>query len=426
MPSTPLADTPDVWVTAVSPVYETDPVDCPEGSKTFLNAVVLIDTALAAPRLMDRALAIEDAFDRMRTTSRTRPRTLDVDLVIVGDRRSDDDSLRLPHPRAAERAFVLRPWHDLEPDAVLPDAGPVSDLLDAVDQSGMKRRDDLTLELQCPSPADEQPSGEVDPRPPRPARRACWLGSASSVVAAPSGGPRPDETAPLVTWLQPVALFFVAAVLGATAWATWRAVHVLREWLEPHRAVNRFVLARSCALVGALVAGGYAGYALSWLGVDAALGPQRILRCRSRRWPRSWSSRRAAARTGLPGPVRGRGVLTPPLAVPPGPGNNSPPRHGEAAPIQVSRFMTVSPCFPPRLVAGNGAPGSRSPSLSSSSRPWQLPAPSSAARGPWSPALPSSAWCSAPPRPGSPTASCCRPHATPLATGRSRPRTTAT
>jgi 2-amino-4-hydroxy-6-hydroxymethyldihydropteridine diphosphokinase len=143
-----IADTPDVWVTAVSPVYETEPVDTPAGSESFLNAVVLADTTLAAHRLLDRALAVEDAYDRERSEIRNAPRTLDVDLIVVGDRRSDDDSLRLPHPRARERAFVLQPWYDVEPDAVLPDAGPVKALLSDLDISGITRRDDLTLELQ--------------------------------------------------------------------------------------------------------------------------------------------------------------------------------------------------------------------------------------------------------------------------------------
>ena len=123
-------------------------VDSPAEAKQFLNAVVLIDTTLPAATLLDRALAIEDAFDRVRPAERNAPRTLDVDLIVVGDRRSDDDFLKLPHPRARERAFVLKPWHDLEPDAVLPDAGPVADLLAAADQSGMTRRDDLSLETQ--------------------------------------------------------------------------------------------------------------------------------------------------------------------------------------------------------------------------------------------------------------------------------------
>jgi 2-amino-4-hydroxy-6-hydroxymethyldihydropteridine diphosphokinase len=142
-----IADTPDVWVTGVSPVYETEPVDCPDGSKNFLNAVVLADTTLAANRLLDRALAIEEAFERERTDLVNAPRTLDVDLIVVGDRRSDTDTLRLPHPRAAERAFVLKPWHDLEPDAMFPDQGPIAELLEKVGQEGVTRRDDLTLEV---------------------------------------------------------------------------------------------------------------------------------------------------------------------------------------------------------------------------------------------------------------------------------------
>jgi 2-amino-4-hydroxy-6-hydroxymethyldihydropteridine diphosphokinase len=143
-----IADTPDVWVTSVSPVYETAPVDSPEEAKPFLNAVVLADTTLPAARLMERALAIEDAFDRERSDIRNAPRTLDVDLIVVGDRRADDDFLRLPHPRARERAFVLQPWHDLEPDAELPDAGPIAELLEKLDSAGVIRRDDLVLVVQ--------------------------------------------------------------------------------------------------------------------------------------------------------------------------------------------------------------------------------------------------------------------------------------
>ncbi len=143
-----IADTPDVWITAVSPVYETEPVDSPPDADMFLNAVVLIDTTLAASRLMDRALAIEDAFDRERGDVPNAPRTLDVDLIVVGDRRSDEPALRLPHPRAHERAFVLRPWLDVEPEAEFPDLGRVAALVEQTDQSGLKLRDDLVLEIQ--------------------------------------------------------------------------------------------------------------------------------------------------------------------------------------------------------------------------------------------------------------------------------------
>lgn len=142
-----LADTPDVWVTAVSAIYETEPVDSPEGSENFYNAVILMDTTLPAQRLMDRALAVEDAYERERGGVLNAPRTLDVDLIVVGDRRSDVDTLQLPHPRAAERAFVLKPWHDLEPDAEFPGEGPIAVLLDGLDDSGLTKLDDLELEL---------------------------------------------------------------------------------------------------------------------------------------------------------------------------------------------------------------------------------------------------------------------------------------
>jgi 2-amino-4-hydroxy-6-hydroxymethyldihydropteridine diphosphokinase len=144
-----LADTPDVWLTGVSPIYETEPVDAPPGSETFLNAVVLLDTTLAASRLLDRCHAIEDAFGRERGEEvRNAPRTLDVDVIVVGDRRRNDDVMQLPHPRASERAFVLQPWYDVEPDAEIPDAGTVADLLERSDRSGLKKREDLVLQVQ--------------------------------------------------------------------------------------------------------------------------------------------------------------------------------------------------------------------------------------------------------------------------------------
>jgi 2-amino-4-hydroxy-6-hydroxymethyldihydropteridine diphosphokinase len=142
-----LADTPDVWVTEVSPVYETAPVDAPEGSEPFLNAVVLLDTTLSAYTLLDRAQAIESAFGRQRSDVVNAPRTLDVDLIVIGDRRADDEQLVLPHPRAHERAFVLVPWAAVDDEAAIPGIGPVTELLEKVDTTGVERRDDLTLEL---------------------------------------------------------------------------------------------------------------------------------------------------------------------------------------------------------------------------------------------------------------------------------------
>ncbi|HET6625164.1 MAG TPA: DUF3180 domain-containing protein [Nocardioidaceae bacterium] len=73
--------------------------------------------------------------------------------------------------------------------------------------------------------------------------------------------------APTVGWLPVLALFFVALIVGSVAWSTYRSFHKQHERIEPHRAVNRLVLAKSCALAGAMVAGGYLGYALSWVGI---------------------------------------------------------------------------------------------------------------------------------------------------------------
>jgi 2-amino-4-hydroxy-6-hydroxymethyldihydropteridine diphosphokinase len=142
-----LADTPDVWVTAVSPVYETEPVDAPEGSDAFLNAVLLVDTTLSARTLLERALAVESAFGREPGGQRNGPRTLDVDLIVLGDRQADEDDLVLPHPRAAERAFVLVPWLDVEQDAEIPGVGPIAELVEKTDRQGVKLREDIELEF---------------------------------------------------------------------------------------------------------------------------------------------------------------------------------------------------------------------------------------------------------------------------------------
>ncbi|WP_312856213.1 DUF3180 domain-containing protein [Nocardioides pelophilus] len=81
---------------------------------------------------------------------------------------------------------------------------------------------------------------------------------------------------PLVTWGQPLALLLLAAILGYVAWATWRTVHVRRERLLAHQAVNRLVLARASAFVAALVGGAYLGYGLSWVGDPAEMADDRL------------------------------------------------------------------------------------------------------------------------------------------------------
>jgi 2-amino-4-hydroxy-6-hydroxymethyldihydropteridine diphosphokinase len=142
-----LEDTPGIRVKAVSPVYETEPWGVPAGSQpSYFNAVVLIRTTLPPQALLERAHAIEDAYRRVRT-ERWGPRTIDVDIVAYQDVVSAEPALTLPHPRAHERAFVLVPWYDVDPAAVLAGPGPVADLLAAVGQQGVARRADVELRL---------------------------------------------------------------------------------------------------------------------------------------------------------------------------------------------------------------------------------------------------------------------------------------
>ena len=118
-----LAAHPDVRVDAVSSLWRTAAVGGPQ-QPDYLNAVVLVDTDLDARALLDLAHALEDAAGRVREL-RWGPRTLDVDLLAVGDERSDDPELTLPHPRAHERSFVLDPWAEVDPGFVLaPTSGP--------------------------------------------------------------------------------------------------------------------------------------------------------------------------------------------------------------------------------------------------------------------------------------------------------------
>ncbi len=142
-----LEDTPGVRIKAVSPVYETEPWGVEPGSQpTYFNAVVLLKTTLPPDSLLERAQAVEEAFHRVRD-ERWGPRTLDVDIVSYAEVVSDDPVLTLPHPRAHERAFVLAPWHDVDPEAQLPGRGPIAPLLDDLTRTGVTPRADLELRL---------------------------------------------------------------------------------------------------------------------------------------------------------------------------------------------------------------------------------------------------------------------------------------
>jgi dihydroneopterin aldolase / 2-amino-4-hydroxy-6-hydroxymethyldihydropteridine diphosphokinase len=126
-----LAEAGGVEVIAVSDVVETIAVT-PEGedpnAPAYLNGVVLIDTTLEPEPLLDALNGIEASLGRERG-ARWADRTIDLDIVAYGDRELDTERLTIPHPRAAQRSFVLAPWLALDPAAVLPGRGAVSELL---------------------------------------------------------------------------------------------------------------------------------------------------------------------------------------------------------------------------------------------------------------------------------------------------------
>jgi 2-amino-4-hydroxy-6-hydroxymethyldihydropteridine diphosphokinase len=114
-------------VVAVSRVYETDPVGGP-GQGDYLNLVVELETERSARDLLGVAHAAEAAAHRVRS-ERWGPRTLDVDILLVGDRVLNEPDLIVPHPRLWERAFVVVPLADLAPDLVARRLAPLGDLV---------------------------------------------------------------------------------------------------------------------------------------------------------------------------------------------------------------------------------------------------------------------------------------------------------
>jgi 2-amino-4-hydroxy-6-hydroxymethyldihydropteridine diphosphokinase len=126
-----IADLDGVELTAVSPFYESaalKPHGVDDDAPAYLNAVLLADVDLTPEQLLEQLMAIEQRFGRVRV-ERWGDRTLDLDIVVFGDERRDAERLQLPHPRAHERHFVLRPWLDIDPAAELPGHGRVADLV---------------------------------------------------------------------------------------------------------------------------------------------------------------------------------------------------------------------------------------------------------------------------------------------------------
>ena len=123
-----LDGTSGIRVKASSPLYQTEPVGGPEGQGPYLNAVLEVETELTAPDLLQRCLAVETRFGRRRE-ERWGARTLDVDLLLWGEKVHCEAGLVIPHPRMHLRRFVLAPLRDLAPELGHPLLGMTVDEL---------------------------------------------------------------------------------------------------------------------------------------------------------------------------------------------------------------------------------------------------------------------------------------------------------
>jgi len=117
-----LSLSPERWHVA-SPLYETEPVGCPPGSEKFLNAVLEIEFTGAPRTLLKKVLAYEVAHGRDRVAGQNAPRTIDLDMLYFGEKEILEKDLVVPHPRLAERRFVLVPLSVIRPDMIVKGTG---------------------------------------------------------------------------------------------------------------------------------------------------------------------------------------------------------------------------------------------------------------------------------------------------------------
>ncbi len=124
-----LAAAPGVEVVGVSTLIDTEPVGMLDQPR-FLNGALALETDRRLRELLDLLLGVEAHFGRDRTAVPAQgPRTLDLDVLVVGEEELDEPGLQIPHPRLHERAFVLRPLAEVEPDLIVPGKGPILALL---------------------------------------------------------------------------------------------------------------------------------------------------------------------------------------------------------------------------------------------------------------------------------------------------------
>lgn len=133
-----LGNIPGTRLLAASSLYRSAPVGVGE-QPDFVNAVASVETGLGARALLDELLAIEARFGRQREFPGA-PRTLDLDLLLFGDRIIAEPGLVVPHPRMHERAFVLAPLVEIAPDAIVPGKGRAAQLLAACKNQRVERK----------------------------------------------------------------------------------------------------------------------------------------------------------------------------------------------------------------------------------------------------------------------------------------------
>ena len=133
-----LAELPRTRLLDFSPLYR-NPAVGPGEQPDYVNAVAAIETELNPHALLEALLAIEAAQGRTRERLRWRPRTLDLDVLVYGERVIRDHDLTVPHPRIRERAFVLRPLADVAPELAIPGVGCVARLLAGVSETDLRR-----------------------------------------------------------------------------------------------------------------------------------------------------------------------------------------------------------------------------------------------------------------------------------------------
>jgi len=126
-----LGEEEGIEVVAVSTLRDTEPVGV-GGQPRYLNGAAELETTLSARELLDRLLAVEQRFGRVRVPGEHGPRTLDLDLLLYGDEAIDEPELHVPHPRLHERRFVLEPLAELAPGLVVPGRGDMESLLRGV------------------------------------------------------------------------------------------------------------------------------------------------------------------------------------------------------------------------------------------------------------------------------------------------------